>query len=170
MKFPPPRKISNRGSSLLEAVIAVGVLAVAIPLVFGTIAETGKSGISAEAETRSTWMVPTCLAEIDASRDGKPQYFTPTTAGQAFPAAGEVWALAFSAEGAPIGKVDKALYDKGVRELNGQEARYLVALSSESVIPKSGEIAMMRVLVSVEYPSTAPATKRQKLDFFSRIP
>ena len=44
--MPPIYKASKtRGSSLIEAVIAMGVLAVAIPLVFGALAEAGKSGI-----------------------------------------------------------------------------------------------------------------------------
>ncbi len=93
---------------MVEAVIAVGVLAVAIPLVFGTIAESGKSGVSAQAETRSTWMIPVCMQEIQDSRDGKPRYFTATTIGQAFPPAGQVWALAFNQEGRPVGKISSA--------------------------------------------------------------
>ncbi|NQX02416.1 hypothetical protein HQ447_17295, partial [bacterium] len=116
---------SNRGSSLIETVIAMGVLAVAIPLVFGALAESGKSGLSSEAETRSTWIVPACMEEILASREGKPQFFTPTAVGEAFPPASQVWALAFSPEGKPLGKLSKAVYDKGSKELNGQPVRYI---------------------------------------------
>ncbi len=159
-----------RGSTLIEAVIAIGVLAVAIPLVFGALAESGKSGMSSEAETRSTWVVPVCMDEIRASREGSPRYFTATSVGQAFPAAGEVWALAFNSEGKPIGKLTKAVYDKGARELDGQVVRYIALLSAAATTPQVGATPMLRVRISLEYPAGSPAAKRQKLDFYTRIP
>ena len=117
MKNPSPDVSFATGSTLvIESVIAVCVLAVAIPLVFGALAEGGKSNFTAQAETRSTWMVTACMDEIHASRDGKPQYFTATTIGQTFPPAGDVWALAFSEEGRPIpADFPKALYDQGTK-------------------------------------------------------
>lgn len=169
MKF---QRISSpsRGSSLIEAVIAMGVLAVAIPLVFAALAESGKSGVSAEAETRSTWIIPACLAEIRASRAGRPQYFTATLVGQEFPS-GDVWALAFSPEGRALGKVTKALYDKGIRELDGQKIGYIAALSASAPLPApAGPVPLLRARISLEYPPAAPAAKRQKLDFYTRIP
>ena len=148
----------------------MGVLAVAIPLVFGALAESGKSGMSSEAETRSTWMIPSCMEEIQASREGRPQFFTATTVGQTFPPAGDVWALGFSAEGKPVGKVSKADYDKGTKEIDGQPIRYLIALSSETTPVQTGVTPMLRTRMSLEYPSTVPVAKRQKLDFYTRIP
>jgi type II secretory pathway pseudopilin PulG len=160
----------NRGSSLIETVIAMGVLAVAIPLVFGALAESGKSNVSSEAETRSTWIVPTCMEEILASREGKPQFFTATTVGQVFPPAGDVWALAFSAEGKPIGKIAKGVYDKGTKELNGQTVRYIATLSSATTPTPSGATPMLRARITLEYPSALPVAKREKLEFYTRIP
>ncbi len=150
--------------------IAVGVLSVAIPLVFGALAESGKSGMSSEAETRSTWIVPTCMEEILASRDGKPQFFTTTTVGQVFPPTGDVWALAFSAEGKPIGKISKSVYEKGTKELNGQTVRYIATLSSATTPTPAGATPMLRALITLEYPSAVPLAKRQKLEFYTRIP
>ncbi|HEX7261171.1 MAG TPA: hypothetical protein VF258_05095 [Luteolibacter sp.] len=159
----------NRGSSLIESAIAMGVLAVVIPLALGALAESGKSGASAEAETRSTWMVPVCMKEIEASREGRPQFFTSTTDGQIFPPAGEIWALAFSAEGEPVGKVNQAIYDKGTREIDGKPVRYIAFINSE-VDPMAGITPMLRVRITLEYPAAAPVAKRQKLDFNTRIP
>lgn len=169
MNTGPMETSRNRGSSLIETVIAMGVLAIAIPLVFGAIAESGQSGMSAEAETRSSWIIPACLDEIQASRDGKPQYFTATTSGQAFPASGTVWALGFSSDGKPVGKIDKALYDKGAKEISGKPIRYIATLSATPQLPATSP-PMMRVLITLEYPSTSPVAKRQKLDFYTRIP
>ena len=149
----------------------MGVLAVAIPLVFAALAESGKSGMSARAETRSTWIIPACLSEIRASRAGRPQYFSATTTGQQIPAGGELWALAFSPEGRPIGKISQALYTRGLRELDGQTIGYIATLSATTAMPAITEpVSLLRARISLEYPPSAPATKRQKLDFFSRIP
>ena len=161
--FPLHRKFA-RGVTLVEAVIAVGVLAVAVPLVFGALAEAGKSGFSSQAETRSTWMVPACMDEIQASRDGRPQYFT------AFPPAGDVWALGFSAEGKPVGKLSKALYDKGAKELDGKPILYIAVMSAGNATLTSGGQTMLRARISIEYPAAAPVAKRSKLDFHTRIP
>jgi type II secretory pathway pseudopilin PulG len=159
-----------RGATLIEAVIAIGVLAVAIPLVFGALAEGGKSGVSAQAETRSTWIIPACMDEIRASREGRPLFFTPTTAGQTFPPGGDAWALAFSADGKPIGKLSKALYEQGTKELNGKPVRYIAAMSSTTATAKPGTTPMLKVHISLEYPAAAKSSKRNKLDFHTRIP
>lgn len=170
MKPGTPKTAGYHGSSLIETVIAMGVLAVAIPLVFGALAESGKSGMSSEAETRATWIVPACMDEIQASREGRPQFFTATTTGQIFPPAGDVWALAFSAEGRPIGKISKTVYDKGTKELDGQTIRYLATLSSAPTQTPPGGTPMLRALITLEYPSAVPVSKRQKLEFYTRIP
>ncbi|MEX1049166.1 MAG: hypothetical protein WED15_06540 [Akkermansiaceae bacterium] len=167
----PSTSPTRRGSSLIEAVIAMGVLAVAIPLGFAALAESGRSGMSARAETRSSWIIPACLYEIRASRAGRPQYFSATTTGQEFPADDELWALAFSPEGRPLGKLSQALYNKGTRELDGQIIGYIATLSATIPTPPTTEpVPLLRARISLEYPPTAPSTKRQKLDFYSRIP
>ena len=158
------------GATLVEAVIAVGVLAVAVPLVFGAIAEAGKGGQSAEAETRAPWIVRTCMEEIQASRDGRPQYFATTTTGQPFPPAGDVWVLAFSADGKPVGKLSKSLYDKGSKQLDGKAVRYIAVLSASTQPPVANTTPMLKSRVTIEYPASAPAKKRSKLDFHTRIP
>ncbi len=166
----PRHKHHPRGASLLEAVIAVGVLAVAVPLVFGALVEAGKSGTSSQAETRSTWMVPVCMEEIRASREGRPRYFTSTSAGQAFPSSGDVWALAFAADGSLIGKLTKAQYDQGVRDLAGKPVRFITSMSATPETVKPGATPLMRVDVFVEYPAIQKATRRGKLAFHTRIP
>jgi len=170
MKAPRRHNDHPAGATLIEAVIAVGVLAVAVPLVFGAIAEAGKGGQAAEAETRAPWIVRTCMEEIQASRDGKPQYFTATTTGQPFPPAGDVWALAFSADGKTVGKLSKSLYERGSKELDGKPVRYIAVISAATQTPVANTTPMLKSRVSIEYPATVPAKKRNKLDFHTRIP
>lgn len=161
-------KISRcAGSTLVESSIAMGILALAVPLVFGSMAEAGKSGASAEAETRSAWIVPACIQEVENSRAGIPQYFTATEAGQILPPANEIWALAFSNTGSIVGKVSTAQYDNGIRDLDGKTISHLANISAEKPEQDDG---MIKLHITLEYPATAPSDKRKKLHFHSLIP
>jgi len=162
--------VRRRGATLVEAVIAVGVLAVAIPLVFASLAESGNSGLSSEAETRSTWIVPVCMDEVRASREGRSLYFPATTVGEAFPPAGEVWALGFSPEGSPVGKLSQALYQKGAKEVDGGSIRYIALMSAITSAAGPGSTSMKQLRITIEYPASAPLEKRKKIDFHTRIP
>lgn len=170
MKSRSPHPFLKRASSLIDALIAIGVLSVAIPLVLTTMTQAGKSGLSAEAETRCNWMIPTCMEEIRASREGRPQYFNTTSIGQIFPPTDDVWALAFSPDGKPIGKIPKSLYDMGTKEINGKSVLYLATMTSTTAQVKTGESPMMNVRISIDYPASAPVAKRQKIDFHTQIP
>ena len=168
---------STRGSSLIETAIAMSVLAVAIPLVFGALAESGKSTLSSEAETRSTWIIPACMEEIQASRSGRPQFFATTVVDEPFPPIGGVWALGFSGEGQAVGTLTKSEYDSGTQEIAEQSIRYIATLKAEKTLPgdleaepKPSITPILRVQISLEFPAISPANKRQKLQFYSRIP
>lgn len=170
MTLTPPSICCCRGSSLLEAVIAIGVLAVAIPLVFGTLVESGKSGLASQAETRSTWIVSACVDEIGAASEGRSQYFAPIVTGQAFPPDGQVWALAFSADGTPLGRLSETLYDSGASELDGKPIRYIAEIRGSAPVVTSGSAPLRRIDVSLEYPAAQKVGKRAKLEFHTRIP
>jgi hypothetical protein len=170
MIHPGPAKSRKHASSLVEAVLAIGVLALVIPLVFATLAQAGRSGASAEADTRCSWIVPACMDEIRASRDGHPQFFSATTEGQALPLAGEVWVLAFSSEGRAIGKITKSQFEAGIKELDGSPVLYLGEMSAVKAPLKAGMTSMMNVRISIGYPAGIPSAKRRKLDFHTRIP
>jgi hypothetical protein len=110
------------------------------------------------------------MEEIKASRENRSEYFTATTVGQVFPSSGDVWALGFSAEGKPIGKISKSGYDKGIKELGSSKIMYIATMSSKKPTTQTGLATMLTAQISLEYPAGAPAAKRQKLDFFTRIP
>jgi type II secretory pathway pseudopilin PulG len=160
----------NQGSTLIETVLAMGVLAVAIPLVFGVIAESSKGSSSAEAETLSNWIVPQCMDQIQASRDGKSAYFPTTLAQEAFSLDHEIWALGFSAEGKIINKITGRDYEKGIIKLDEQSIRYIASLSSTSIEEDTAAVPMLRTIITLEYPAAAPAHKREKLIFHTLIP
>jgi len=158
------------GSTLIEAAIASGVLAVVIPLVCGVLAAAGKTGLASQADTRSTWIIPACIDEIRASRAGCPRYFPPTAAGEAFPPSGEVWALAFSADGKLLGKIPRELHDRGTREIDGIPVRYIASMSSSPPPAATAGPQLLPVHISLEFPASAPAAKRHQLAFHTLMP
>ena len=160
----------QRGASLLEAVIAIGVLALAVPLVFGALTEAGKCMLAARAETCSGWMVGACLEEIRASRDGCPRWLPASPRGQVFPPTGEVWALAFSREGRPIAAMPRDRYEQGTREVAGQAVRYIAVLDSSMVPVKAGMPPLLRVRLSIQYPAPSPRTRRATIDYYTHLP
>lgn len=167
----------NHGSSLIETVIAMAVLAVAIPLVFGALAQSGKSTLSSEAETHGTWIIPACMEEVQASRRGCSQFFPATEVNEQFPPKGEVWALGFSREGQAVATLPKSMYERGTKEVAGKSILYIATLNTEKASPSATEIEtsphttpLLRVEISLEFPATSPATKRQKLKFFTCMP
>jgi hypothetical protein len=162
-----------RGSSLVEIAIAMGVLAIAVPLVFGILAESGKTTTFSEAESHSAWIIPTCVQEIQASRSGNPQFFPTTLIHETFPPKGEVWALAFSKQGEPIGKVTYLEYTKGTSQIDNKPIRYLAKLSAVNASltgATHNQLSELRIQITLEFPATSPVAKRQKLEFYTQFP
>lgn len=160
----------TQGSTIIETVLAMSVLAVTIPLVFGVLAESWKNTLSSKAETLSSWMIPMCMDEIIASRRGQSQFFPMTLPHELFPLENEVWVLAFSFEGEIVNKISKTTYDQGLAELDGRPIRYLVSLSSTAIEKVNESVPMLRAKICLEYPAASPARKRQKLIFYTKIP
>lgn len=159
----------RRGSTLVDVVIAIGVLAVAIPWVFETLAAAGKCALVAQAESRSSWMIRVCMDEMRASRAACPQYFSSTSIGEIFPPGGEVWALAFAADGKVLGKISRDHYDHGIREADGRSVRYIGRIESMVDPEDHGVPLMLRAHISVEFPAALPVGKRRAIDFYTRI-
>jgi hypothetical protein len=164
MKQGIQQSIGNRGSTLIEAVIAIGVFAAALPLVVSAMDESGNSRCDSGAETRCAWVIPACVDEVLASRSGRSRYLPHTIEGVSFPPDEDVWALAFSGEGELIGRLSGAHYRTGVRKLDDREIRYIATVRASRVD------AAFRLRISVEYPAAAPAGKRGKLDSYTMIP
>lgn len=161
---------TRRGASLIEVVIAIGVLAVAVPLVFMVIAKSGQNAANARAETRCAWLIPACLNEIEAARTGSSELIPPRLPGQPFPADGTLLAIAFTEDGRPLGTIEQPAYDKGLKTLADESVRYLTTIRAEAAPVKLGSPPMLNLHLTVEYPAAAPAVKRRKIDFHSRLP
>lgn len=171
MRTPTHVTSGKKGASLVEAIIAVGVLAVAVPLVFATMAESGESGLAAQAETRSSWMVPACVEELQLAMKGRSAYLPEMMPSTDFPSAGGLVALAFSTEGAIAGKVSQGAYGSGLRDIEGKPAKYIVSMTGALPERKSDDMPQcLEVVITIEYPAAAPAARREKLEFHTRLP
>jgi hypothetical protein len=159
-----------KGSSLVEVVVAVGVLAVAVPLVFAVLARSGESGAASQAETRCSWIIPMALEELCQSRAGTSKHLPATAAGEPFPAPGEVMVLGFAADGRLLGTVEKDVYEAGVRPLGQEPVRFIARLEGGSLSARSGDLPLVQVRVVMEHPAASPAARRQKLEFHTRLP
>lgn len=180
MRTTGPARSSLRGTSLIEVVIAMGVLATVLPLVFGTFVKSGENAAAAKAETRCNWIIPACLDEIEAARDGRSRFLPKREPGTLYPAAGETLALAFSDEGRVVATVPARAYAAGTKNLDGENVHYLVAIHATpdpaaadgaAAIPGAPPVSTLSTLsLTLEYPAAAPAHKRRTLVFHTRIP
>lgn len=158
------RKPAPSGVSLLEAVIAVGVIAVAVPLALSAIGSAGVAGVSARAETRAPGIAEWCRIELEAARRGESQVLDPIDAEQAFPGDEEVLALAFDREGALLARVDAEDYEAGIDRIGSERVFFLAALSGRP--DQSGVVAT----VSIEYPAVRPVERRDAVAFHTILP
>jgi Tfp pilus assembly protein PilV len=160
----------QHGSSLVESVIAIAVLAVAVPLAMSAVSQAERSGSSSETHARGVWLVPLCLEELRAAREGRSAFFPHTRSGTPFPEDGDVWALAFTSDGSLAGKVTRTQYERGLSEVDGIPVRYLASLSAKAESASPEPTPMQRLRISVEQPAKAPAARRSKTDFHSKLP
>ncbi len=157
------------GFSLLEIVIALGVLAVSVPLVFLALEKGGRSGMASATDNRGGRMVEVCLDEIRASREGRARWFSNTRPGESIPPDDGFWALAFSNEGRVMGAVTADQWTAGVSRLDGQAVRYFARIVSVPHV-SNGLPEMRNVRVTVEDPAAAPDGKRGKSEFHTLVP
>ena len=169
MKTSYENRACEVGFSLIEIVLALGVLAVSVPLVFLALEHGGRSGMASAADNRGGRMVEVCLEDVRASREGRTRWFTNTRPGTAIPPDGMTWALAFSNEGLVLGAVTAEQWNSGIGRLEGQAVRYLAKIDSEAHLAE-GLPEVRKVRGSVEEPAAAPDGRRGKSEFHTLIP
>lgn len=170
MKAPAHSRSTAHGSSLIDALLAMGMLAVALPLVSAVMARSAQSMATAQAESRCAWIIPSCVQEIEAAHQGKARFLPELTRDQPFPAPGATLALAFSADGRALGCVEPKAYLTGTHKLAKEAVRYIAAISCQPAAARPGTPSMRNLRLTLEYPAAAPAAKRKKLDFHTRLP
>lgn len=149
----------------METVVAVGVLAVAVPLAFAAMTKASAVGSTARAETRAPAIAERCLLEVKAARRGESELLPALQPATSFPEPGQILALGFSRDGRVLGVVEKADFEAGLREqLEGESVSYLAGISGEFL---NGEVTLT---VSVEHPAVQKASSRSSVEFHTKLP
>ncbi len=157
------------GFSLIETALALAVLVAAVPMVFLAMGEAGKSAMASEAESRGCRIVPLCLEEMRASREGRSRWFPSSTIGEMRTTDGDFRALAFSADGKVVGVLSEEMHGSGASRLDNQSVRYIATMTSS---PRESDPhpTMRNIRIVLEYPAAAPAARRGKLEFQTLMP
>ena len=169
MKRSRPKRGLLRGVSLVETMVAIGVLAVVGPLAVAALLKSSEGGASARAETRSPAIVERCLSELKTARDGTSEFLPKLQPGMSFGMDG-VLCLAFSGDGTLLGSVGEGGYNKGNGKVSNQDAVYLAVLEGELENQRSGYPPLLTVNIRVEYPAIAPKDKRNRMQFHTKLP
>ena len=169
--FPPPKRNRHRGLTLMEAVIALGVIAVAVPLILATTTSGARTRVQAEADTRSAWLAQDLQRQLTDSWKNipSPAFVTKPKFPQ-FSSPESPTVLLFDNEGAFLASGTSEEYTKGS---SNPKAFYLVALHGASQTAfniTGGGDSMSKVTISVENSARAAKQKRTANSFVVLIP
>jgi|GEM_PF-4507755 len=150
------------GFSLVEAVVALGVLAVAVPLGMAALAGAVASDGAARADAVAPGIAAACLEELRAAKHGGGLWLPAVDTGMSL--AGKSWRLGFSPAGEAVGCVEPETDRTGCRD--GRMA-YLAKMECTGSDEEAGAGT---VRVTVGFPAAARAEVRKKVEFVTRLP
>lgn len=162
-------KLPNPGMTLMEVVIALGVVAFVIPIVLTATGSANISRLSAEADTRSAWLAREVQREIISAWSVPAP--APTSAfgtALAFPVFGTAAApeiLAYDSEGIFLAKGSAADLTSPSKI---PKASYIVAVHGEAHRPPNlaaGPDTLSLLTIRVLHPAKAAAAKRSDLRY-----
>lgn len=147
----PRKSHARRGMTLMEVVIAIGIVAFIIPVILTMTASSGDSLRSSEADTRSVWIARQVQREILSKWAEPPResFITGSLAFPAFSSETEPLILAFDAAG-------EFISEGAAEELTASSkipnATYLVSVYAEAYTPPGGAasaapLSMLRIRV-----------------------
>lgn len=172
MKSAPYRNARKRaffasGMTLMEVVIAIGIMAFAVPLIFTAISSAGASRLAAEADTRSVWLAREVQRQmlLKWSDDSSVSDQSVITASFPFPQTGtgdSTQTLIFDNEGEFVSEGSTS-DQEAPSAISG--AAYVVTISAEAYTPPgttSGQDTLAKVRIDVANPAkTAPGQRSQ---------
>jgi type II secretory pathway pseudopilin PulG len=155
----------------MEAVVALGVIAVAVPLILSATAVSTRTRTNAETDTRSAWLARTVQQELtNAWRDLPSPLFPVKPSFPTFgsPTAPEV--LLFDADGQFLARGTSDDFLNGVRN---PRAVYLLSVHAQKQNPanlSSNDDLLSRVEITVAHPAQGPRPKRITCSYTVLIP
>ena len=144
-KRPNPKR---RGMTLMEVVIAIGVVAFVVPIILAATASSAKSRMNAEADTRSAWLAKEVHRQI-LSKLADPVRESVITTDIGFPVFGsesDPIVLAYDNDGS-------FLEEGGISDIDSPslipKAAYLVAIHGEAHSPPNLSAASSPIPLSL---------------------
>jgi type II secretory pathway pseudopilin PulG len=173
IKHQPTTRV--RGMTLMETVIAIGVIGFAIPMILAGTTASLNDRSNAEADTRAAWIAKDLEQQINALWATSRQFsYLPTSLVLNFPVNGtDVSPLVFiyTNQGRFLRTGTSAELRTGVTD---RDAQYLVTLYSTAHHPAnlipgttSANSPLARVFINVDYPAKARLGRRQSILFSS---
>lgn len=169
MKRSLPKRGLLRGVSLVETMVAIGVLAVVGPLAVAALLKSSEGGSTARAETRSAAIVESCLSELKAARDTNSEFLPKLQPGENF-GTDAMLCLAFSGDGTLLGSINEGTYTKGSGKVDSKDAVYLAVLEGELKGQRPGYPPLLTVHIKIEHPAIVPKEKRTRMEFYTQLP
>lgn len=165
-----PRKF-RRGLTLMEAVVAIGVVAVAVPLILAATSVSAKTRMAAENETRASWIAQQVFRQLTESwQNLKSPAFPIKPNFPTFQSATAPMILLYNSDGALLGQGTALDFEKGS---SNPQSVYLVSvygIGQKASNLQSGDENLSRVTISVENSARAPKAKRSASYFTLLIP
>ena len=155
----------------MESVIALGVIAIAIPLILGATTLSARTRRIAEADTHSAWLARTIQQELTEAWQDRPSTMFPTQPD--FPNFGSVdepEVLLFDQDGNFLIRGSNSDYAHGSSHA---QAVYLVSLFATEQKPanfNSPEQLLSRVEITVAHSAHSQLAKRIAFDYTVLIP
>jgi hypothetical protein len=169
---PDAQRKWHRGLTLMEAVVALGVIAVAVPLILSASAVTTRTRTNAEADTRSAWLAREVQRELTQAWRGLPSEMFPER--PSFPNLASEQSpeiLLFDPDGRYLARGNAGDLERGV--VTGA-ASYMVMLHATARPPANMTAgtadALSQVQLRVAHTSRAPRAKRLVYPYTILIP
>jgi len=168
------RSANGKGMTLLETVIAIGVIAVAVPLVLAATGASMADRMNAEADTKSAWLAKNVEEQVAAiwATPRQPSDL-PKTLNLDFPVTGteaDPVVLIYDQDLNFVAEGGSSDFKSGSKLAN---ARFLVAIHSTAQAPgnlTTTSPEMARLFLRIESPAKAPDKKRQSNKYSILMP
>lgn len=156
----------DRGFSLVEVVLALGVVAFAIVAIIGMLPVAMSSALESKRESRAAFIANHLAATLRATPFQNARPIESMTSGINLAVSSNT-TIAFDDNGAPIGVIPDTQYQSGV-PLSGSTASASF-LARVSAAPASGLAGLASVSIEVSTPAAAPRSSRQAFSFVTLI-
>lgn len=158
---------SSRGFTLIEVLIAIGLVATTFPLIFAMLAQNAQRAKRAEQDTRTPFIAQQLIHTIQRGQQTPTFPFNTLLSSPQFPTQGDWIGLLISPEGKILRTLDSDEINKGSTEL----ANGYIALARGLAHKQEGlSQSLCKVEIRIQTPSSRPIKKRISSTFFSLLP